>query len=144
MRASRSRPGRLARTGAPMISGRLAPAIRDRMVSAAVTVTTEYQIGFMAVGVGLLVGFAVGKAGRGKTLPFQVTGAVFALLGCVLGNFFSLVGFASRESGSSVFAMLGQIDYGAVPGIMGNAASPMDFLFYAIAIYEGFKFSTKY
>lgn len=136
----------------PVATGNLPLAILAGSVAAlvgaaawaAITVTTEYQIGFMAVGVGFLVGFAVGKAGRGKTFPFQVTGSVLSLLGCVLGNFFTIVGFASRQSDLSAFAMLGQIDYAAVPGIMAEAASPMDFLFYAIAIYEGFKFSTKY
>lgn len=110
---------------------------------AAITVATEYQIGFMAVGVGFLVGFAVGKFGGGQSTVFRVTGAVLALLGCVLGNFFTLIGFASRQEEIGFLPMLAQVDYTLIPGVMASTASPMDFLFYGIAIYEGFKLSVK-
>jgi len=110
---------------------------------AVITVVTEYQIGFMAVGVGFLVGAAVGKFGHGQDNVYRIAGAVLALLGCVLGNFFTLIGFAARSEGVSVFAMLTQIDFSAVPGVMASTASPMDFLFYGIAIYEGYKLSVK-
>lgn len=110
---------------------------------AIITVTTEYQIGFMAVGVGYLVGAAVGKFGHGQTNTFRIAGAALALAGCVLGNFFTIIGFVSARQGLGFFEMLTHIDYTAIPGVMASAASPMDFLFYAIAIYEGYKLSVK-
>jgi hypothetical protein len=64
---------------------------------AAITVITEYQIGYMAVAVGFGVGYAIRYAGRGFDQIFGITGAVLALLGCLIGNFFSLVGFVVKS-----------------------------------------------
>ena len=53
---------------------------------AGITVATNYQIGWMSVGVGLLVGFAVRVGGGGIDNAFGLAGAALALIGCVLGN----------------------------------------------------------
>jgi hypothetical protein len=110
---------------------------------AAITVITEFQIGYMAVAVGFGVGYAVRYAGRGLDKIFGVTGAVLALLGCLLGNFFSVVGFAAKSEDVNFLEVLAMIDYGMVPGVMVETFSPMDVLFYGIAIYEGYKFSFR-
>lgn len=108
---------------------------------AAVTVATEYQIGWMAVGVGVLVGFAVRYAGKGTTQPFAITGAGFALLGCVLGNLLSTVGFISIQESLPFFEMLARVDLAIAVELIQATFSPMDLLFYAIAVYEGYKFA---
>lgn len=108
---------------------------------AAVTVATERQIGWMAVGVGVLVGFAVRYAGRGSSPAFGLVGAGFALFGCVLGNLFSVVGFISIQESVPYFDMLGRVDPATAAELIRVTFSPMDLLFYAIAIYEGYKFS---
>lgn len=118
-----------------------AAAIAGAAIWAAVTVATQYQIGFMAVGVGLLVGFAVRIAGKGVTPTFAYIGAAFALIGCLMGNFLSVVGFISIEESLPYFQVLGMIDYAQLPDIMFSTFQPMDLLFYAIAVYEGYKFS---
>ena len=110
---------------------------------AAVTVITGYQIGWMAVGVGFLVGYSVRYLGKGIDTIFGVIGAALALLGCLLGNFFSLIGFASKQENIGVFDILSSIDYNIVPQAMMEAFSPMDLLFYGIAVYEGYRFSFR-
>src|SRR5438270_13589107 len=57
---------------------------------AIVTVTTEYQIGYMAIAVGFIVGYAV-RLGKGLDKIFGISGAILALFGCILGNIFSIV-----------------------------------------------------
>ncbi|HWA25124.1 MAG TPA: hypothetical protein VG734_05565 [Lacunisphaera sp.] len=121
----------------------LVAALIGAVLWAVITVTTEYQIGFMAVGVGFLVGAAVGKFGGGQDVSYRIAGAVLALFGCVLGNFLTIVGFVAGRGDEGFFSTLGQIDLAAVPSIMASTASPMDFLFYGIAVYEGFKLSVK-
>ena len=108
---------------------------------AAVTVATKYQIGWMAVGVGFLVGFAVRFAGKGMTPVFGGVGAVFALLGCVGGNLLSAVGFISLESEMGFFEILMRLTPGVATEVLSVTFSPMDLLFYGIAVYEGYKFS---
>src|SRR5882672_10328355 len=49
---------------------------------ALVTILTGYQIGWMAVGVGFLVGWAVRAGGKGTHTVFGMMGAMLALGGC--------------------------------------------------------------
>jgi hypothetical protein len=118
-------------------------AIGGAAVWALVTVGTGYQIGWMAVGVGFLVGYSIRFFGKGLDNVFGVIGGAFALVGCLLGNFFSLVGFAAKSENVDVISILFSIDYSLVPDIMIEAFSPMDLLFYGIAIYEGYRFSIR-
>lgn len=116
-------------------------ALVGATVWAVVTVSSNYQIGWMAVGVGFLVGWAVRMAGKGVTQPFGIIGAVFALLGCALGNLFSIYGFAAKGLDISLFSVIGAVPFSTVLSGFAQAMQPMDFLFYGIAVYEGYKFS---
>ena len=117
-------------------------AIVGGIAWAALTLTTEYQIGYMAVAIGFLVCFAV-RLGNGTSKTFGYVGAVLALLGCVLGNFFTMVGFYARAEKLDFLSALSAIDLSKVPGAMAAAFNPMDLLFYGIAIYEGYRFSQR-
>src|SRR3954469_14316210 len=90
------------------IGAGLTAAIVGAAVWAIVTITTHYQIGWMAIGVGLLVGFAIGYANGGRWSRFL--GAFFALLGCVAGNFLSLVAFAAAQEHIPFFQVFGSLD----------------------------------
>src|SRR5687768_15131522 len=67
------------------IIGGLAAAMVGAVIWAVITVSTKYQIGYMAIGVGLLVAFSVRYFGGGIDKYFGIIGAFFALLGCALG-----------------------------------------------------------
>lgn len=118
-----------------------AGALVGGAIWAGITVATEFQIGWMAVGVGFLVGFSVRFMGKGISPRFGYVGAAFALLGCLAGNFLSIVGFVAIAENLGFFQTLLSIDYAVVPEIMVAAFSPIDLLFYGIAVYEGYKFS---
>jgi hypothetical protein len=79
----------------------------------------------------------------GRTQVFAVTGAVLALLGCLLGNFLSMVGFFAKAQHLDVFTALSAVDFSNVPKVMTAAFDPMDLLFYGIAVYEGYRFSVQ-
>ena len=98
---------------------------------AALTIGTNYQIGWMAVGVGFLCGVAVRALGKGDSNTFRVVGAACALLGIVLGNVFTIFYFADKEGYS-----VGLIQ--AVTFIF-KEAGPIDYLFFAIGIWQGWK-----
>lgn len=120
-------------------------ALAAAVVWAVITYATGYQIGFMAIGVGFLVGYAVNFAGKGMTSTFSVIGAIFALLGCVVGNILTIIIAASMEEGSSVGFVLFSIL--SAPELLLEAMketfSPIDLLFYAIAVYEGYKLAVR-
>jgi len=117
-------------------------AIISAIVWAIVTVSTEYQIGWMAVGIGFLVGLSV-RLGKGIDKLYSVIGALLAFLGCILGNFFSLVGFIAKEEQINVLSIFGMLDYSKVPSLMIETSSPMDILFYGLAVYGGYKYSVR-
>lgn len=122
------------------VVGGLVAALVGAAIWAAVTVSTGYQIGWMAVGVGFLVGFVVRLTGGGSSTIYGVVGAVFALLGCALGNLFSGIGFIAAEQQTGFMEALGAFDWSKSIDLLTAMSSPMDLLFYGIALYEGFKF----
>ncbi len=125
------------------IAAGLGAAILSAALWAVITVLTGYQIGYMALAVGFFVGYAVRYAGKGLDNSFGIAGGALALLGCVLGNFFSIVGFISEAEGLGYFDTLSRINFGMVPQLMTETFSVMDLLFYGIAVYEGYKFSFR-
>jgi hypothetical protein len=93
----------------------------------------------MAVGVGALVGFALRIGNGGKI--FGILGAFLALFCCILGNYFSLIGLAAGELHVPFFTVLNNTDTAKVISAMWEDFMSASFLFYAIAAYEGYKFS---
>lgn len=109
---------------------------------ALVSVSTGYQIGYMAIGVGLLVGIAM-RQGKGVTPVFGIIGAALALVSCVLGDFFSIIGFIAKDYEISFMDVLLEVDYKEVFGAMMENLASMTVVFYGIAVYEGYKLSLR-
>jgi len=127
-----------------ILGGALA-ALVGAAVWAGVTVATKYQIGWMAVGVGFLVGFIVRLLGRGISKPFGYIGGAFALIGCLLGNLFSTCGFIASEEAMPFFGVLSAVlaQPSVIVELLTATFSPIDLLFYGIAVAEGYKFSFR-
>lgn len=121
----------------------LGAAVIGAVLWAAITVITEFQIGYMAVAIGFMVGYAIRYAGKGMDRIFGISGAALSLFGCLLGNFLSIIGFAANQYGLGYIETLGMVDLDKIPGLMLETFNPIDFLFYGIAIYEGYRFSFR-
>jgi hypothetical protein len=110
-----------------------------------ITYFTEYQISWMAIGVGFFVGFAVNRLGKGNTLIYGISAAVLSLVGCILGNFLFYNGILAKEWEvpffDVLFAILLQPE--AILEIFIVAFDFMDLLFYGIAAYVGFRMATS-
>lgn len=113
------------------------------LIWALITVSTGYQIGYMAVGIGALVGFGIRYAGRGIDPVYSYLGAGFALFGCLLGNFLSVVGFVSEELSITWMGVLNAVEFSLLLDFMVDSFSPIDLLFYGIAVYEGYRFAPR-
>ena len=110
---------------------------------AAVTLFTGFQIGWMAVGVGFLVGYLVRLAGKGIDKSFGVAGALLSLLGCALGNLLAVCGMLARQEGVPFLEVMSSLDAETVGQLMAHTFSVMDLAFYGIAVYEGYKLSIR-
>jgi hypothetical protein len=120
-------------------------AVVSAIIWALITVITDYQIGFMAVGVGLLVGFAVRYFGRGMDKIYGFVGAALSLSGCLLGNFLTVVIIVSQQESVNLLEVFTffLLNPAAVIEAMAITFQPIDLLFYAIALYEGYKFAIR-
>ncbi|HTH57914.1 MAG TPA: hypothetical protein VL728_17825 [Cyclobacteriaceae bacterium] len=125
------------------VVGATAAAMVGAVLWALVTVTTKYQIGYMAIGVGALVGFGVRFYGAGIDKIFGVIGVLFALLGCGLGNLLSQVGFITQAQQMSYLEVVSLLSPGIIADVLTEAFAPMDILFYGIAGYEGYRFAFR-
>jgi hypothetical protein len=125
------------------IVGGVVAATIGATIWAIITAVTNYQIGWMAVGVGFLVGYAVRISGKGIDKTFGVAGAGLSILGCVAGNLLTACILISRHQNIPVLQLLSRLNPEIVVEIMKATFNPMDLLFYAIAVYEGYKFSFR-
>ncbi len=125
-----------------IVGGAIA-AVVGAVIWAAITVTTNLEIGYAAVGLAFLVGVAVRNLGRGYTQVYGVVGAVCSLLGIVLGKVFTVIWIVADKDQVSVFSLLGQIDWSKLFGVIGDTLGPIDFVFGVIALMLGFKYSIR-
>lgn len=125
-----------------VVAGALAAAV-GAGVWALITVLTSFQIGWMAVGVGFLVGLAVRTFGKGTDTTFGVIGALLALAGCLLGNLLTVCGMIAADQSLRLVDVVTSLDLRTAYELMFATFSPMDLLFYGIAVYEGYRLSVR-
>lgn len=110
---------------------------------AAITVITEFQIGWMAVGVGALVGVTLRHLGKGIDPVYGFIGAAWALFGCALGNLLTVCAFIAAEQGIPLSAILSSLTFGMAAELMTLTFSPIDLLFYGLAVHAGYRLAFR-
>lgn len=110
---------------------------------AGVTIASGIQIGWMAVGIGFLVGYAVRTVGKGVDPIFGYVGAALSLLGCFAGNLMALIGIYAQWKGVPILDFAAQQDVASLTKMLVDSFSPIDLLFYGIAVYEGYRLSFR-
>ncbi|MBI5267290.1 MAG: hypothetical protein HY851_08670 [candidate division Zixibacteria bacterium] len=126
--------------GMALVVGLLA-AVASSLIWMAITYFTNYQIGWMALGVGFVVGWGVRWAGKGTRPLFGVLGATLALLGCMLGNLLTACVSIADQQQITVGQVLGALNADLVVEIFKVTFHPMDLLFYGLAVWWGYKYS---
>jgi hypothetical protein len=118
----------------------LAAAFVAAIAWGAITAATHYRIGFMAIGVGLIVAFAVRYAGGGHDSRFAYVSGALSLLGCVAGNYFAACALLAADQHVDVLRTVAIVTP-HIADFMKETFRPMDLLFYAIGAYFGFKYA---
>lgn len=98
---------------------------------------TKHEIGYAAVAVGALVGFALAKVG-GRNPALPVIGIPLALFGVYAGQVFGIALLMATLPGAPGVMTILTDHYGLVNSAWKDAMDGMDFFFYAIAAVEGF------
>lgn len=102
----------------------------------------EREIGYAAVGVGALVGFAAGKlGGRNPVLP--VVGAVFAVVSVFLGELFFYALALAGAAGVGLGDVLSTVGVSGLVDIWKEEADVMSVLFLTLGAFTGFGSAKK-
>jgi hypothetical protein len=125
------------------IVGGVGGAVAGAAIWAVVTVVTKMELGIIAVAIGFIVGWAVRELGKGSEQKFAIMAAICGLFGCVLGNALSAIAIFSQTRGVPFMQVVTRMDFAFLTDLMSTFFSPMDLLFYAIAVYEAYKFSLR-
>jgi len=125
-----------------VISG-LIIGIIGAMLWAVITVAAEYQIGYMSIAIGIVVGWTIRIFGNGTDQIFGFWGAAISLFSILLGNFLSIIGFIANFAGLGYIETLSLVDYREVLKLTKESFQPIDFLFYGLAIFAGYMFSFR-
>jgi len=134
-----------ARQSLPLgIAGGVAGGLIGAIVWATLSALTNYQIGYMAVGVGFLVGFGVRTLGRGIDRTFGIAGALIAFLGCIAGNLGAILFAITKHADVSIGTLLAKLTPAMMLKLLQLDFQPMDLLFYGLAIYFGYRYSIRY
>jgi len=125
------------------VAGGIFAAIISAFLWAAVTVATKFQIGYMAIGVGFIVGYSIQFFGLGVDKKFGYLGAVLSVFGCLLGNILTLIGLAAEEGNLSIIEVVSFVNFQILIEALVETFSPVEIFFYGIAVAEGYKFAFR-
>ncbi|MGW0189187.1 hypothetical protein ACWDV7_25965 [Streptomyces sp. NPDC003362] len=134
---------------APARGGNIALGVVTAVVVALVTAgvygaivgATEYEIGYAAIGVGFLVGFASGKVG-GSHPVLPVISAVLSLGAVYLGQLIGVAMLAADITGISAVEMFTD-NFSLLTDAWKETADAMTFLFFAIGAVAAFSGAKK-
>ena len=127
----------------PAAIGGIVAAVLGAGIYAVVTVATGYAIGFLAIGIGVIVGFTMQYLGRGIETKFVVVASLLAVIGCILGNIFAAILFEARTYGQSPFEIAASIDIRLLFDFLIVDFQFTDLLFWALAIYAASHFAKR-
>jgi hypothetical protein len=127
----------------PGLAGGILAAIVGGIVWGLIVILTDYEVGFVAWGIGFLAGFLVVRfAGGRKGVPLQAIAIVSSLVGIVLGKYIAYVYFlkeAVREQVSEEAAdSIGYFDTDVMSAFredFSNVFGGFDLLWAGLAIF---------
>jgi hypothetical protein len=128
----------VAGTAAALVAGLIGAA-----VWAGIGYAFEIQIGWLAIGIGALVGMAMRIFGKGVQMHLPVIAGGIALLSVVLGNLLTTFAFVAKAHSVTLLEVAGGFDYSYLGAVMAETFSFMDVLFYGLAIWQAFQLSFR-
>ncbi len=118
----------------------LAAAVAGAGIWMGVEVAWNLKIGFVAIAIGALVGFAVRLAGNGHSFIYGIIGAVFTLGGCLGGEIAANL-YAASSAQEPFLELARTIDYSQMVSTIFSKMDPIGYVIYGIGVYEGYKLS---
>lgn len=128
----------------PAIMAGVVGSTTGAMAWLGLTVFTNLQVGWMAAGIGLLVGVMIRVTGHGIDRVFGIAGAVLTLTGCAAGTLLAGCWLLSAQTAEAGFAdMVLALTPGLVVEIFKAMLSPMNIAYYAIGVVASYRLSIR-
>ena len=120
-------------------------AVIGAAIWAIITRLTGFQIGFMAIGIGILVGIAIRVTSDQGGMEMGFLGGGLSLFGVVLGNLLAACAFIARNNDLSFMHVFMDVlaNPDTISRVMRGWFSVIDLLFYGIAVYTGFQVASS-
>lgn len=110
----------------------------------AVSVFFDAQVGIVSILIGLMVGYAVGKIGKGQKPSYQLLAGGFALVGCLLGKITSATMMFAEYYNLTVFQFVKVMTMEGWLVLVKSIFQMTDIFFIGLAVYEAHRFAGKY
>lgn len=123
------------------VAAGLGGALFGALLWAAIVYVTEMELGLVAIALGALVGYAVRAAGNGVDPIFSVIGAACAALGWGVGTVLGDIAILAKVGNQPFLDTATSLGLGGSMSLAMEASDPIQLLFLAIAVYEGWKFA---
>jgi hypothetical protein len=130
----------------PAIAGGILAALVGGLVWGLIVIASDYEVGFVAWGIGFLAGLAVVRfAGGRKGGPLQVVAVVSGLLGIVLGKYISFAYFfreAVKQQFGEEISYFDSAIFTAFRENLGDVFGGFDLIFAALAVLTAWRLTS--
>jgi hypothetical protein len=99
------------------------------------------QIGYVAVGIGIIVGGTIKILCNPVGKSFAITAMIYSFIGVLLGNLWTIGLFATEGTGLSFFQLINGMDYGEAFKYHIENFDGYDIAFYGLSVGAAFRLS---
>lgn len=103
----------------------------------------SYKLDWMALGVGLFIGFSIRISGKGVEPAFGITGGILAFLSSIAGNILTACIIFAHGKSISLFSVIRQLNLQTSLYFLKAVIGPFDVIFCIGAILLGYYFAFK-
>jgi len=105
---------------------------------------TSNKLDFMALGVGLLIGYSIRTIGKGVEPSFGVIGAVLGFLSSIVGNILTACIIFAHGKNISLISVILQLNPNTALYFLKAVVGPFDVIFCIGAVLLGYYFAFKH
>ena len=100
-----------------------------------IVATWAFSYGFVAAGVGIVIGLSMQFLGRGISMNFAVVATVYAIVGCVLGNLFRVIIELAQANATSPIDVLRNDSLSVLAEWSVSDVSFVDLVYWFVAVF---------
>lgn len=108
-----------------------------------ITVMTGYNYSLVAIGVGLLIGYAIQLGGKGLSARYSAVAAVLSVLGCAGGNLMAGVIYEAQYMDADVLDVLFTLTAEDIVAFYSETLAFMDLVFWLVAVAASWQFAQR-